>query len=543
MNELTQQRLDALLQANSMTPDRLDQTTLSQMFLAQMRVALYGGVSSIPVLPTFLKPFGTLHEGTPVAVAEIDDREVRVSLVTFSGGRAEVTDADRFPVPGREYPAPLADLLFAVAELAQPLLDRAKALALCLPFPIDYDWQGDGAIRSFPGTMTVSDFAQTPVLAALREEWKSRNVTPPPMTLVSLPAAVQLAAGALHPGQKRYVSLTWGSVFDLGFTPPGSIVVFESTVYPGVTEDICIPIIEKESGLKCGVDWKIGYSPERINPGDKAHRLENIRKIVSGMDEESLEEIQHIYDIVIEVGTYPVSNIRTAEAIKVVENSQRDINIAFMNELAMVFDRMDIDTNEVVDGMNTKWNALGFRPGLVGGHCIGVDPYYFTYEAEKLGYHSQIILNGRILNDNMGAYIADKAVKQMILAGQTPKTAKVVVLGLTFKEGCPDIRNTKVVDIIKRLDNYGIQPTVVDPWANAEEAKKFYNVELVPFAEIRDADCIIAAVAHEQFRKLSVDELKALYKDIPNEKKVLIDVKGIYAVPELKASGIRFWRL
>lgn len=223
----------------------------------------------------------------------------------------------------------------------------------------------------------------------------------------------------------------------------GAIVVYESTVYPGCTENVCIPILEKGSGMVCGTDFKIGYSPERINPGDKAHRLENIRKIVSGMDEESLEEIQHIYDIVIEVGTYPVSNIRTAEAIKVVENSQRDINIAFMNELAMVFDRMDIDTNEVVDGMNTKWNALGFRPGLVGGHCIGVDPYYFTYEAEKLGYHSQIILNGRILNDNMGAYIADKAVKQMILAGQTPKAAKVVVLGLTFKEGCPDIRNTK----------------------------------------------------------------------------------------------------
>lgn len=323
----------------------------------------------------------------------------------------------------------------------------------------------------------------------------------------------------------------------------GSIVVFESTVYPGVTEDICIPIIEKESGLKCGVDWKIGYSPERINPGDKAHRLENIRKIVSGMDEESLEEIQHIYDIVIEVGTYPVSNIRTAEAIKVVENSQRDINIAFMNELAMVFDRMDIDTNEVVDGMNTKWNALGFRPGLVGGHCIGVDPYYFTYEAEKLGYHSQIILNGRILNDNMGAYIADKAVKQMILAGQTPKAAKVVVLGLTFKEGCPDIRNTKVVDIIKQLGTYGIEPVVVDPWADREEAKRFYGVELVDLSDVREADCIIAAVAHEQFRALSVEELKALYRDVPDGQKVLIDVKGIYPVKDMKASGMRFWRL
>ena len=224
----------------------------------------------------------------------------------------------------------------------------------------------------------------------------------------------------------------------------GSIVVYESTVYPGCTEDICIPILERESGLKCGIDFKIGYSPERINPGDKVHRLENIHKIVSGCDTESLEEIKNIYDIVIEVGTYPVSNMRTAEAVKVVENSQRDINIAFMNELAMVFDMMDIDTNEVVDGMNTKWNALGFRPGLVGGHCIGVDPYYFTYKAEKLGYHSQIILNGRIVNDSMGAYVAEAAIKQMIAAGQAPKKSKVIILGLTFKENCPDIRNSKV---------------------------------------------------------------------------------------------------
>lgn len=230
----------------------------------------------------------------------------------------------------------------------------------------------------------------------------------------------------------------------------GSIVVFESTVYPGCTEDVCIPVLEKESGLKCGVDFKIGYSPERINPGDKVHRLENIHKIVSGMDKESLDEIKNIYDIVIEVGTHPVSNIKTAEAVKVVENSQRDINIAFMNELAMVFDRMNIDTNEVIDGMNTKWNALGFRPGLVGGHCIGVDPYYFTYEAEKLGYHSQIILSGRIVNDNMGKYVADAAIKKMVEAGQAPKNSKVVIMGLTFKENCPDIRNSKVEDIIKK---------------------------------------------------------------------------------------------
>lgn len=223
----------------------------------------------------------------------------------------------------------------------------------------------------------------------------------------------------------------------------GSIVVFESTVYPGCTEDVCIPVLEKESGLKCGVDFKIGYSPERINPGDKIHRLENIHKIVSGMDKESLNEIKNIYDIVIEVGTHPVSNIKTAEAVKVVENSQRDINIAFMNELAMVFDRMNIDTNEVIDGMNTKWNALGFRPGLVGGHCIGVDPYYFTYEAEKLGYHSQIILSGRIVNDNMGKYVADAAIKKMVEAGQAPKNSKVVIMGLTFKENCPRYQELK----------------------------------------------------------------------------------------------------
>ena len=264
-----------------------------------------------------------------------------------------------------------------------------------------------------------------------------------------------------------------------------SIVVYESTVYPGCTEDVCIPILEKESGLKCGEDFKVGYSPERINPGDKVHRLENIHKIVAGMDDESREEIKNIYNLVIEVGTYPVSNIKTAEAVKVVENSQRDINIAFMNELAMVFDRMGIDTNEVVDGMNTKWNALGFRPGLVGGHCIGVDPYYFTYEAEKLGYHSQIILNGRIVNDSMGAYVADAAIKQMIEASQAPKNSKVVILGLTFKENCPDTRNSKVNDIIKRLKTYGIAPVVVDPWASERDAMHEYGVTLTKL-EVED---------------------------------------------------------
>ncbi|MBR3860359.1 MAG: nucleotide sugar dehydrogenase [Oscillospiraceae bacterium] len=323
----------------------------------------------------------------------------------------------------------------------------------------------------------------------------------------------------------------------------GSIVVYESTVYPGCTEDVCIPILEKQSGLKCGVDFKVGYSPERINPGDKVHRLENIHKIVSGMDAESLAEIQAVYNLVIEVGTHPVSNLRTAEAIKVVENSQRDINIAFMNELAMVFDRMDIDTNEVVDGMNTKWNALGFRPGLVGGHCIGVDPYYFTYEAEKLGYHSQIILNGRIVNDSMGAYVADAAIKKMIEAGQAPKKSRVVILGLTFKENCPDTRNSKVDDIIKRLNTYGIQPTVVDPWAFERDAMHEYGIKLTKLEDVSGADCVIVAVAHNEFKALELSRVKKLFRDCTDAEKVFIDVKGIYPIEKLNESGMRWWRL
>lgn len=322
-----------------------------------------------------------------------------------------------------------------------------------------------------------------------------------------------------------------------------SIVVYESTVYPGCTEDVCIPILEEQSGLKCGIDFKVGYSPERINPGDKVHRLENIHKIVSGYDRDSLEEIKNVYNLVIEVGTYPVSNIKTAEAIKVVENSQRDINIAFMNELAMVFDRMGIDTNEVVDGMNTKWNALGFRPGLVGGHCIGVDPYYFTYEAEKLGYHSQIILNGRIVNDSMGAYVADVAVKQMITAGQAPKRSKVVIFGLTFKENCPDSRNSKVNDVIKQLKTYGINPVVIDPWANKNDAMHEYCVELRSIEDAKDADCIIVAVAHNEFRALSLSDIKKIFRKSSDNEKVLLDVKGIYKVEDLEASGMRWWRL
>jgi len=325
---------------------------------------------------------------------------------------------------------------------------------------------------------------------------------------------------------------------------PGAIVVFESTVYPGVTEDICIPIIEKESGLKCGVDWKIGYSPERINPGDRVHTLTSIRKIISGMDEESANEIKKVYDIVIKAGTFQASNIKTAEAVKVVENSQRDINIAFMNEIAMICDRLKIDTDEVLAGMNTKWNALGFKPGLVGGHCIGVDPYYLTNAAEKLGYHSQIILNGRQINDSIGAFVADAAIKEMIEAGKAPKKATVIVLGLTFKENCPDTRNSKVIDIINRLKEYDIVPIITDNWADADVAEKEYGVDLVPYNEIPKADCVIVAVGHNEFRSMSMMQIKELFKpDLPDEEKVLLDVKSLYRMDELRASGMRFWRL
>ena len=324
----------------------------------------------------------------------------------------------------------------------------------------------------------------------------------------------------------------------------GTIVVYESTVYPGVTEDICVPVLEKESGMKCGVDFKIGYSPERINPGDRVHTLTNIQKIVSGMDKETCAIVKQVYDIVIKAGTFPVSNIKTAEAVKVVENSQRDINIAFMNEVAMICDRVGIDTDEVLAGMNTKWNALGFKPGLVGGHCIGVDPYYLTNMAERLGYHSQIILNGRQVNDSMGDFVADATVKQLIEAGKAPKNCKVFVLGITFKENCPDTRNSKVADIVKHLNEYGICVQVADPWADAAIAKREYGVELIPIEEVKDADCVIVAVGHKEFRSMSMLQLKELFRDdLQDSEKVLIDVKSLYRMDELYASGMRFWRL
>jgi len=323
----------------------------------------------------------------------------------------------------------------------------------------------------------------------------------------------------------------------------GSIVVYESTVYPGVTEDICVPILEKESGLKCGVDFKIGYSPERINPGDKVHRLENIVKIVSGMDEESLDEIEKVYELVIKVGVHRAGSIKVAEAAKVVENSQRDINIAFMNELAMVFDRMGIDTKEVVEAMNTKWNALGFTPGLVGGHCIGVDPYYFVYEAEKLGYHSQIILAGRKINDGMGKFVADAIIKKLILANKVVRQSKVVILGVTFKENTPDTRNSKVVDIIDSLKGYGIEAVVVDLEADAAEAKHEYGIDLIDIKEINDADCLVLAVAHDIFKQMSWEDIDNLYGDFESHEKILIDVKSILDRNEIEEKGYSYWRL
>lgn len=320
----------------------------------------------------------------------------------------------------------------------------------------------------------------------------------------------------------------------------GSVVVFESTVYPGVTEDFCIPILEKESGLKCGVDFKIGYSPERINPGDKVHRLETIKKIVSGMDEETLECIAKVYELVVEAGVHRAGSIRIAEAAKVIENSQRDINIAFMNELSIIFNKMGIDTKAVLEAAGTKWNFLKFYPGLVGGHCIGVDPYYLTYKAEMMGYHSQIILSGRRINDEMGKYVAENCVKNMIVADKTVKGAKVAILGFTFKENCPDTRNTKIIDIIQELREYGIIPFIADPEADADETKRLYGLELTDLGNIHDMDAVILAVAHDEFNELKVNDVDKLFG---KGKKVLLDIKGLLNREEYEAAGYSYWRL
>lgn len=321
----------------------------------------------------------------------------------------------------------------------------------------------------------------------------------------------------------------------------GSIVVFESTVYPGVTEDVCVPILEKESGLKCGVDFKIGYSPERINPGDKVHRLSTITKIVSGMDEGTLDTVAKVYEIVVDAGVHRAESIKVAEAAKVIENSQRDINIAFMNELSIIFNKMGIDTQAVLKAAGTKWNFLKFYPGLVGGHCIGVDPYYLTYKAEELGYHSQIILSGRRINDDMGKYVAENTVKRLIAADKFVRNAKVAILGFTFKENCPDTRNTKIIDIVNELREYGITPSIADPAADADEAKRLYGVEFADMKDIRGMDAVILAVAHDEFSSLSMKDIDGFFND--DGQKVLLDLKGLLNRKEYEQAGYSYWRL
>lgn len=321
----------------------------------------------------------------------------------------------------------------------------------------------------------------------------------------------------------------------------GSIVVFESTVYPGVTEEICIPILEKESGLKCGLDFKVGYSPERINPGDKLHRLETIVKVVSGMDEESLDVIAKVYEIVVDVGVYRAESIKVAEAAKVIENSQRDINIAFMNELSIIFNKLDIDTRAVLKAAGTKWNFINFFPGLVGGHCIGVDPYYLTYKAEQAGYHSQIILSGRKINDDMGRYVTENFIKIMIKADINIKNAKVGIFGFTFKENCPDTRNTRIIDIVQELNDYGVNPLIYDPVADVDEANHEYKITFNKLEEMKNLDAVIFAVSHDEFAKFDINFINKLYKDL--NKRVIIDIKGIFDKNELIRNNYIYWCL
>lgn len=323
----------------------------------------------------------------------------------------------------------------------------------------------------------------------------------------------------------------------------GSIVVYESTVYPGVTEDVCVPILEKVSGLKCGIDFKVGYSPERINPGDKKHRLETIVKVVSGMDEETLDIIAKTYELVIEAGVHRASSIKVAEASKVIENSQRDINIAFVNELSIIFNRMGIDTKEVLQAAGTKWNFLKFEPGLVGGHCIGVDPYYLTYKAEELGYRSEVILSGRRINDNMGKYIAENIVKYLIKANKQVKGSKVGILGVTFKENCPDVRNSKVIDIINELKEYEIDVIVSDPLANREEVMREYGIQLSKVEDLIGLDAVVVSVAHKEYENLKLDDLKHMCINSNNEGIILFDIKGIYDRKVVEKHNFLYWRL
>ena len=320
----------------------------------------------------------------------------------------------------------------------------------------------------------------------------------------------------------------------------GSIVVYESTVYPGVTEDVCSPLLEEVSGLRAGVDFKVGYSPERINPGDRVNRLENIVKIVSGMDEETLTDVADVYGAVIH-RIYRASSIRVAEAAKVAENAQRDINIAFMNELAMVFHRMNINTGEVVEAMNTKWNALGFQPGLVGGHCIGVDPYYFIYQAQNHGYHSQLISMGRRINDGMSNYVAQMVVRELVRAKVDLAEARVYLLGMTFKENCPDMRNSRAADVYHTLSEYNLNLFAVDPRVDDNAFRDEYGFDLAPLHEVRDADCIVFLVAHDEFRGLTWSEQRSLFRS--DGPRLIMDVKGLFSREETMREGFQYWSL
>ncbi|HAO22961.1 MAG: GDP-mannose dehydrogenase [Desulfobacteraceae bacterium IS3] len=321
----------------------------------------------------------------------------------------------------------------------------------------------------------------------------------------------------------------------------GTCVVFESTVYPGATEEVCIPIIEKESGMIYRRDFTVGYSPERINPGDKVRTLENVVKIVSGSDEATLELVAQVYGKVVKAGLHRASSIRVAEAAKVIENTQRDLNIALMNELAMIFDIMGIDTSEVLEAAGTKWNFLNFKPGLVGGHCIGVDPYYLTFKAESLGYHPDMILSGRRVNDGMGKYIAEKTVKMLIRQGKQVRRAKVAILGITFKEDVPDLRNTRVVDIVRELQDYGMTVLVHDAMADSAEAKKYYGIELQTMENLVGVDAVIVAVVHKAYAKMGLSEIAGLCA--PGGIPLVVDVKSAFNPKEAKEMNIAYWRL
>jgi UDP-N-acetyl-D-galactosamine dehydrogenase len=386
--------------------------------------------------------------------------------------------------------------------------------------------------QSFDGT-----FDDEVYNSGIEFTWEAKKLKEASFIVVAVPTPIHKDKTP-DLGPVRNASKTIGR-----YMKKGAVVVYESTVYPGVTEDICIPILEEESGLTVGRDFKVGYSPERINPGDKVNRLENIVKIVSGIDRESRDLISSIYELIIEAGTFKANSIKVAEAAKLAENSQRDINIAFMNELAMIFERMGIHTKEVLDAMNTKWNALGFTPGLVGGHCISVDPYYFIYEADRLGYHSQIILSGRQINDNVGNFIFDVAIKKMIKAGIQINKAKIYILGITFKEECRDIRNSKVVDIIARFREYDVDVGVVDPIADIEEVRRLEGIDLVSLADVKDADCLIFAVGHKEFKNLDIHEINGMYRDTDNDNKILIDVKNIFSKEQMERFGFSYWSL